>query len=135
MPTEIVFAVIKTESNFDPNAISSAGAVGLMQIMPSTFLWLNELLGEEHPVDALYDPEINIRYGTFFLSYLYRYYQNYQTVFAAYNAGMGRVSEWLESDEYSRDGKLIHIPYAETASYVEKVTRRAEIYRKLYKDS
>lgn len=132
VPEEIVYAVIKTESNFDPDAISHAGAVGLMQIMPSTFAWLTEMTGENLQLSDLNDPEINIRYGTFFLQFLYQYYGNYQTALAAYNAGMGNVSRWLASDEYTTDGKLTCIPFPETSEYVRLVTRRAEQYKKLY---
>lgn len=133
IPPEIVYAVIKTESNFNPVAVSSAGAVGLMQIMPSTFEWLCVLMNEKHDVSALYDPEINIRFGVFYLRYLYDYYGSYETAFAAYNAGMGNVSKWLASEEYSPGGKLTHIPFSETDSYVRAVNRRAEQYQKLYK--
>lgn len=133
VPTSIIYAVIKTESNFDPRAVSSAGAIGLMQIMPSTFAWLMALLGETHETVALYDPDINIRYGTYFLRYLYDYYGRYDTAFAAYNAGMGNVSRWLDSAEHSLDGRLTDIPFPETADYVRLVTRRALRYEKIYK--
>lgn len=132
VPEEIVYAVIKTESNFDPNAISSAGAVGLMQIMPSTFEWLTDVKGESVSSSLLNDPETNIRYGVFFLRYLYEHYGNYPTALAAYNAGMGNVAKWLTSDEYSTNGNLTHIPFPETSEYVRLVTRRAEQYKKLY---
>ena len=133
VPSYIVYAVIKTESNFNPEAISSAGAIGLMQIMPSTFLWLTELLGESYDAAALYDPVVNVRYGTYYLRYLYEYYGNYETAFAAYNAGMGNVSRWLSSKEYSKDGRLVAIPFPETDEYVRLVTRRAAQYQKFYK--
>lgn len=132
VPEEIVFAVIKTESNFDPDAVSSAGAVGLMQIMPSTFLWLTEMKGESLSPSMLTDPETNIRYGVFFLHYLYEYYGDYQTAFAAYNAGMGNVSNWLVSEQYSENGKLVRIPFAETSNYVRLVSERTRLYKKLY---
>lgn len=132
VPEEIVYAVIKTESNFDPDALSSAGAVGLMQIMPATFEWLTDMNGETLSPLLLNDPETNIRYGVFFLRYLYEYYGNYPTAFAAYNAGMGNVGKWLASDEYSTNGSLTHIPFPETSEYVRLVTKRAEQYKKLY---
>jgi soluble lytic murein transglycosylase len=103
-------------------------------IRPQTPIeWLTKILNETHEASALYDPEINIRYGTFFLNYLYDYYGNYQTAFAAYNAGMGNVSKWLASEKYSDGGKLISIPFSETANYVRVVTARAEKYQKIYK--
>ena len=128
----IVYAVIKTESSFHPQAISSAGAMGLMQIMPTTFLWLAELMGESHTVESLYDPEINIRYGIFYLKYLLDRYQDYRLALAAYNAGPGNVEKWLSSDIYAKEGALVFIPFSETRSYVKKVLRRTQLYEKLY---
>lgn len=132
LPTELLYAVIKTESNFDSDAVSRAGAVGLMQIMPETFAWLTEKTGERLSSERLTDPEINIRYGAFFLHFLYEYYGNYETALAAYNAGMGNVTKWLLSDEYAKDGILVKIPFRETDRYVRLVTKRAEQYKKLY---
>lgn len=132
LPQELLYAVIKTESNFSPGAVSSAGAVGLMQIMPSTFLWLAEMTGETLSPESLTDPDINIRYGAFFLRYLYDYYGKYETALAAYNAGMGNVSAWLASEQYSDGGVLVVIPFRETSEYVRLVTKRTEQYKKLY---
>lgn len=132
LPPELLYAVIKTESNFDPEAVSRVGAIGLMQIMPETFIWLTEKTGERLPPEYLTEPEVNIRYGTFFLHFLYEYYGNYETALAAYNAGMGNVAKWLSSDEYAKDGILVKIPFRETERYVRLVTKRAEQYKKLY---
>ena len=66
-----VYAVIECESSFDNEAVSYIGATGLMQIMPDTFKWIAEKLGEVYSEGLLYDPETNIRYGTYYLSYLY----------------------------------------------------------------
>ncbi len=136
IPEYVILAVIKTESDFDPRATSSAGAMGLMQMMPSTFEWLtgDEHLGEHLPVQRLYDPEVSIRYGTYYLKYLYRQF-NYRrnTAIAAYNAGEGNVSKWLKSSEYSDGaGNLTHIPFDETRSYVSKVNSAIDLYQKLY---
>lgn len=136
IPTDIVYAIIKTESNFDPLAESSVGALGLMQMMPSTFEWLT---GEEHlqehlPTSALRDPKVSIRYGTYYLLYLFRKFDyNWNTVFAAYNAGEGNVAKWLKDSNYSDgEGNLIEIPFPETAAYVEKVNHAIDTYRELY---
>lgn len=136
IPEYIIFAVIETESGFDKDAESSVGARGLMQMMPSTFEWLTgpEHLGERLPSSKLYDPEISIKYGTYYLNYLYKKFDyNWDNTFAAYNAGEGNVAEWLENDKYS-DGKgnLVNIPFKETAHYVKKVNDNIEIYKKLY---
>ena len=135
VPAYIVFAIIDTESNFDENANSSAGAMGLMQMMPSTFEWLTSAdhLGENLLSDNLYDPEVSIRYGTYYLRYLFEKFYNWNTVFAAYNAGEGNVSRWLADREYSDgQGGLKSIPFEETRKYVKKVNKSKEYYKNTY---
>lgn len=128
----LVYAVIKTESNFDSQAYSSAGAMGLMQMMPESFQWVQELRGESYKDNQLYNPEINVDYGCYFLDYFLDYYGNEQCAVAAYNAGFV-VSEWLENPDYSSGGETLEsIPYSETAHYVEKVAEAKEMYNKLY---
>lgn len=120
----LVFAIIKTESNFNPDAGSNAGALGLMQLMPDTFDWLQQYKNGEVTMDTsqLYDPETNIQYGCIFLEFLLEKYSVEETAVAAYNAGFGAVDGWLEDSNYSTDGEtLYYIPYPETATYVEKV--------------
>lgn len=132
---ELLYAVIKTESSFNPDAVSHADAVGLTQITPETFDWLRMKLGEEDKNLTLTDPETSIKYGAFFLSYLLDEFGSADTALAAYHAGRGRVNEWLENKEISPDGKnLENIPIAETAHYVKKVNRALNAYNKLYKD-
>ncbi|MBQ7836822.1 MAG: lytic transglycosylase domain-containing protein [Clostridia bacterium] len=133
VPPHIVYAVIKTESDFKSGAVSDAGAVGLMQMMPDTFTWLTTKTKDNHDKGMLYDPETNIEYGTYYLSYLYRKYGSWETVYAAYNAGEGNVDKWL-GDKLSESGakKLDDIPFEETANYVKKVNKAAEIYERLY---
>lgn len=133
IPVEIVYAVIKTESNFEADAVSPKGAVGLMQITPDTFSWLAEMLNEPQDASLLVQPEINIQYGVYYLHFLYQYYGDWGVTFAAYNAGMGNVSKWLSSEKHSKDGKLIAIPFEETRNYVRLVIERTQIYQKLYK--
>ncbi|MCD8026178.1 MAG: lytic transglycosylase domain-containing protein [Clostridiales bacterium] len=130
----LIYAVIRTESNFNPDAESSAGACGIMQIMPSSFEWLQTKRGEEgqYTEEDLFDPEICIDYGAYFLKYLYDYYGDERSAVAAYNAGFV-VSDWLEDSRYSSDGEtLIEIPYSETSDYVDKVESAKEMYIKLY---
>ncbi len=133
VPEYMVYAVIKTESGFDSGAVSDAGAVGLMQMMPDTFTWLTTLTKENLDKGMLYDPETNIKYGTYYLSYLYLKYGTWDTVYAAYNAGEGNVDGWL-GDALDEDGakKLGNIPFGETEQYVKKVNKAAEIYDRLY---
>lgn len=132
VPSDIIYAVIKTESSFDKDALSPKGAVGLMQITPDTFDWLMTKTGEEHKHEKLYIPQINIKYGVFFLSYLYKEFNSWETAFAAYNAGMARVKGWLEDPEITENGRLVHVPFQETKNYIVFVTRAAENYRRLY---
>lgn len=134
VPEEVIFATIRTESDFVSNAVSSAGAIGLMQMMPDTFKWLCEKNGESLEEGMLYDPETNIRYGTYYLSYLYSEFGLWETVYAAYNCGPGRVKEWQTCEEYAdENGVLTDIPFKETADYVKKVSKAVAIYEKLYK--
>ena len=133
VPESIVYAVIKTESGYDSRAVSEAGAVGLMQMMPDTFNWLTTLTKENLDKGLLYDPETNIKYGTYYLSYLYLKYGSWDTVYAAYNAGEGNVDDWL-GDALEADGakKLGDVPFKETENYIKKVNKAAEIYDRLY---
>lgn len=133
VPKKIIYAVIKTESGFESNAVSSSGAVGLMQIIPTTFDEITVKLGDNYEKGMMYDPKTNIRYGTYYLSYLYRHFADWDAVFAAYNAGMGTVSEWLgDPDVVNDEGKLENIPYSETRSYVNKVNSTINKYVDLY---
>ncbi len=132
VPESVVYAVIKTESGFTPDAVSLKGAIGLMQITPDTFDWLCSKTGGEANALLLYEPDTNIRYGTYFLSLLHNEYKAWDTVYAAYNAGRGRVNSWLASEEYNNNGRLKNIPYEETASYVKKVEKAQSIYARLY---
>ncbi len=139
VPQYIIYATIKVESDFDPYAESSAGAVGLMQMMPSTFEWLtsDEHLAENLSRKKLEDPKTSIRYGTYYLSYLYRKFDyNWDTAFAAYNGGEGNVAEWLKNPEYSDlNGNLTKIPFKETRNYVKKINSAIETYQKLYPET
>ena len=133
VPEPIIYATIKTESGFKSNAVSSAGAIGLMQLMPDTFLWLCEKQGETHDAGMLYDPETNIKYGTYYLSFLYREFGLWETVYAAYNCGPNKVKEWQQNEEYAdKNGILIKIPFDETEKYVKKISKSVSIYEKLY---
>ncbi len=131
VPPEIILGVMRAESSFVADAVSYKGAVGLMQLMPSTYEWLCTKTGDTANESFLYDPNVNIKYGTYYLSYLYSRFGVWETVYAAYNAGDNRVRGWLENEEYGLDGRLINIPFEETAAYVEKVTKNVKIYKEL----
>ncbi len=134
VPEEVVYALIKCESDFDSGAVSRAGAVGLCQLMPDTFLWLtDDILYDHFEVGMLYDPETNIRYGVCYLSRLYDRFGDWSLAFAAYNAGPTRVSEWLEDPAYADgEGGLKKIPFRETRQYVKKMNKVWAKYEKLY---
>ncbi len=133
VPEYIIYSVIKVESGFDSSAESPAGAVGLMQLMPETFRYLVAELKEDYKADLIYGPETNIRYGTYYLSKLYLKYQNWDTVYAAYNGGETNVDEWLADKECSEDGETLDkIPFPETKKYVAKINRATDVYMRLY---
>lgn len=135
----LVYAVIRTESGFRAEVESSAGAMGLMQIMPDTFSWLQNMRDGEvtHSDSELLNPQTNIEYGTYFLSYLIDKYEgNEQLAVAAYNAGMTNVDNWLEDIAHSADGvSLTSIPFEETKNYVERVENTKRVYETLYYDN
>ena len=123
----LVAAVIYRESHFDPNAVSESGAVGLMQLLPSTADGIAELTGgTAFRPDDLYDPEINVRYGSFYLRRLLLKYGDERLALAAYNAGQTNVDEWLAN------GGEIEFP--ETREYVEDVLHAREVYARAYAD-
>lgn len=132
IPEEIIYAVIRTESGFEPDAVSPKGARGLMQLMPETFEWLLTKTGEQYALDSLFDPAVNIKYGAYLLSILYNELGVWENVYAAYNAGIGRVRGWLSDERYSEDGLLRNIPIAETDRYVSLVGDAVEVYKRLY---
>ena len=133
----LVAAVILSESSFDPMAESRVGARGLMQLMEDTAAWIAHKLKEDGPsytFDLLYDPEVNIRYGTWYLGYLSRRYDGDATkVICAYHAGQGNVDAWLRNPDYSRDGVTLDtIPTSDTAKYCSRVLRARDVYVKYY---
>lgn len=131
VPEEIVYATIKIESNFDPDVVSHAGAIGLMQMIPSTCEWLSGKLGDEFDPNMLYDPETNIKYGTYYLQYLYSRFGSWEKASIAYNWGEGNFSKFLEEHGY-RHGDYSSIPVKETRSYIEKVTKAKIKYQTIY---
>lgn len=131
----LVTAIIKNESKFDPNAVSKKDAKGLMQIAPITGEWAAEKLNiENYSEDRLFDPELNIKIGIWYLTVLKQEFgDNIENIIAGYNAGNGNLKKWLENPEYSKDGKTLNeIPFNETKIYQKKVLRDYRIYRKIY---
>ncbi len=132
----LVYALIKAESNFNERAESGKGAIGLMQLMESTAqdvckkTDLNIL--NEDLKSKLLEPEININIGTKYLSTLIQKYENVEIAITAYNAGIGTVDNWIEKGIIKADGSDIeNIPYKETNNYVRKILRDYKIYSNL----
>ncbi len=126
----LVCAVIHSESRFESSAESYKGAGGLMQLVRMTADWGAEILEiPEYSYDRINEPELNIRLGCWYLSRLFDQYGNMDTALAAYNAGSGNVSRWLQDPKYSKDGiTLDAVPYGETRRYIERVRKREKIY-------
>lgn len=133
VPTSLAYAVMKAESGFRENVVSRAGAVGLMQIRPSTAEFICRRFGVPYRADLLTDGAYNVQVGCMYLSYLLQRFSDEETALAAYNAGEGTVRRWLDDPAYSADGSTLHeIPYAETCSYVKKVLKFRKIYQFFY---
>ncbi len=131
----LTVAVMKTESGFDPKAVSVKGARGIMQIMPDTGEWIAEKKQiDNFNSDSLFYPEVNIKIGVYYLSDLYKEYQGDQVLMlAAYNAGRGNVNKWLAEKKWSGEEESISdIPYPETRQFVRKVLFFQQLYRWLY---
>lgn len=131
----LIYSIIKAESNFNPNVVSSSQAIGLMQLMDATAEELARKLDLTFmKKSSLYNPELNIRLGTKYFSELLKEYNgNKLLALTAYNAGKGNVKRWIEQGTIKEDGSDIeNIPYKETNNYVRKIIRDYKIYRKLY---
>jgi soluble lytic murein transglycosylase len=127
----LVAAIINAESGWKPNRTSAAGAVGLMQVMPSTAEELarrRKVNPSKYPPSELSDPAVNIEYGTAYVRYLVDRYHEVETVLAAYNAGLRHADEW------KRKGGDIKtaIEFPETKHYVLRVSRGKDRYLTLY---
>ncbi len=120
---ELVASVINEESSYNSKAISKNGAIGLMQILPSTGEYIAKKLGDEnYSTEKLFDEETNIRYGCYYLSYLKEKFSDKKVYLSAYNAGETTVSMWLKDRELSGDGiLLLDIPYNVTKNYTYKI--------------
>lgn len=125
----LAFSVMKAESGFSEDAVSNAGAVGLMQLMPSTAQFVCERNQISFEAERLRDGDYNVMLGCIYLNYLSSRFTDTKTTLAAYNAGEGVVSSWLKNTDYSEDGvHLKYIPYEETRNYIKKVLKYQKIY-------
>lgn len=129
-----VAAIILAESSYNPQAVSSVNAQGLMQIMPDTGAWLAGKFDESYVEGCLFDPETNIRYGCWYLGYLQRRFDgDKRCVTAAYHSGQGTVDKWLKDPAYSSDGKTLDVIGGTRAdTYVNRVLEYYEKYDEIY---
>jgi soluble lytic murein transglycosylase len=122
----LLAAVIDAESRFHADAKSSSGAIGLMQLLPTTAQGIAlHTGGSRFRVEDLYDPEINVRYGSWYLRHLLDKYEDERTALAAYNAGQNNVDRWLARGSGIR--------FAETRAYVDRVEDLKDIYRDVWR--
>lgn len=129
-----VASVVMAESSYRTDAVSNVGARGLMQIMPTTGEWIASKFEDEYDDEMLFDPETNLKYGCWYLSFLMRRYDNDMTCASSgYHAGQGTVDGWLADPQYSEDGKtLTNIPGDATRTYVERILAFYEVYKEIY---
>ena len=121
-----VYAVIKAESDFDEKAISPSGALGLMQIIPSTAKWIADEFDENYSMESMLTSETNIKYGCFYLNYLFSKFDKMDIVICAYNAGEGAVQNWLDENGELDESK---IDYEETKNYLSRVRNYYKVYK------
>ena len=131
----LVASVICAESSFNKKAISNKGAMGLMQLMPSTAEWIySQIYNNSFEKEYLLNEKINIELGCFYLNYLNKKFSNIENVLCAYNAGETLVREWLKNKQYSADGETLDkIPYMESENYVKKVKNYIKVYALKFK--
>ncbi|MFK7697099.1 lytic transglycosylase domain-containing protein [Paenibacillus sp. HJGM_3] len=131
----LIAAIIRVETNFNPEKTSRKGAIGLMQLMPDTAQWIVEKADyADKTVHSLERPDVNIEVGAWYLNSLYQQFDsNRIAVLAAYNAGPGNARKWLSSGIW--DGTLKNIdkiPFGETRHYIQRVMYYYNKYVKLY---
>lgn len=129
----LLASLVRQESGFQPDAVSSAGAIGMTQLMPFTARTWSRKLRLWYSRRRLVEPEYNLRVGGAYLRALIQQFGNVEAAVAAYNAGEVRVSAWLAERQYSDPAEFVEsIPFSQTRHYVEVVLNGAVIYRRLY---
>ena len=128
----LIYALIKAESNFNAKAVSHQNAKGLMQLMQSTAQDLASRSQISLTNDNILEPDVNINLGTQYIASLLTKYDSIEVALAAYNAGSGNVDKWIKNGTIKADGSDIeNIPYKETNTYVRKIMRDYKIYDEL----
>lgn len=133
VPEYIIYGLILYESDFKSNYVSEDGEIGLMQLSPETFEWMLSITKEDLESGILYDPETNIQYGTYLLSYWYTEYNRWNTVLAMYLSDEEIVRDWMNNPEnVDANGNLSVIPDERVAEDVAAIEEKLEMYKKLY---
>jgi soluble lytic murein transglycosylase len=131
----LVASLIRQESEFNPNAVSRANAVGLMQLLPKTGKQVaKEVKLQRYNASQLYTPAVNLQLGTrYFRGMVDKFGGSFEYALAAYNAGSDRVEDWLSQGKYRDPPEFVEsIPFTETREYVQAILRNASLYKQLY---
>lgn len=130
----LVASLIRQESEFNPNAISRANAVGLMQLLPVTGKKVAKEVNMHHfNPSQLYTPTVNLQLGTRYFKAMVDKFGSFEYALAAYNAGSDRVQDWLAEGKYRDPQEFVEsIPFTETREYVQAILRNANVYKQLY---
>lgn len=134
LSASMVASVINIESGYDENAVSKVGAMGLMQLLPDTAFDCAKRVGIEVTEEKLFDRDINIRLGCFYLRYLLDLFDgNIVNTLCAYNWGYGNVRNWISLGNADSKGTISNVPVAETKNYLKKYSVSHWFYQKIYK--
>ena len=129
----LIASVINIESGYDSNSVSKAGAMGLMQILPSTAFDIAGRIGIEIEKNDLFDEEINIQLGAFYLRYLLDLFDgNIDNTLSAYNWGLSNVKNWINEGNIDDTGTITNIPVSETSNYLKKFKANKFVYKNIY---
>ncbi len=136
VPVSVIYATVKMESDYDSGLLSEDGEIGLMQLRRDEYDILAAELGIATDSGLLFEPETNLKIGTYKLSKLFEKYQSWRTVYAALYIGEDTVDGWLlDPENLDENGDLSVFPDSETEKYVEKFEKTVEIYRELYESA
>ena len=129
----LIASVINIESRYDTNSVSKAGAMGLMQILPSTAFDIAGRIGIEIEKNDLFNEEINIQLGAFYLRYLLDLFDgNIDNTLSAYNWGLSNVKNWINEGNIDDTGTITNIPVSETSNYLKKFKANKFVYKNIY---
>lgn len=133
LPSSLIASVINIESGYDVNAVSDAGAMGLMQLLPSTAEDCCNRMRISYAEENLFKSSYNMEIGCYYLRYLLDMFSgNIDNVLCAYNWGLGNVKEWIDKGNVSEDGTIINIPIRETRRYLKKYAVSNFVYSRVY---